>query len=170
MKKTVFYFLTILITGVLVNCSDTSHDVSEEFLALKSPNDYVIANSIDELEAMLLSSIEKKFEPNVYFKITKISYLNVKSGVIADIEYITGSGEESNIILMKDFPYEVNCNAKKINGLYENNSKGGGISFSCSGEECCKVHAKLETDGSVSYDCSCDNCTMTIELPSLNPG
>ena len=169
MKKMYLILLTILITGVLLNCSDTKNDVSEEVLVLKSPNDYVIANSIDELEAMLLSSIEKKFEPNVYFEITKISYLDVESGVIADIEYITGSGVESNIILMKDFPYKVICNAKKINGLYEDNPKGGGISISCSGEECCKVHAKLENNGSVSYDCSCDNCTMTIE-PSGLPG
>jgi len=168
MKKMYFIFLTILITGVLVNCSDTANDVSEEFLALKSPNDFVIANSIDELEAMLLSSIEKKFEPNVYFEITKISYLDVESGVVANIDYITGSGEESNIILMKDFPYKVICNAKKMNGLYEDNSKGGGWSFSCSGEECCKVHAVRNLDGSVDIDCSCAGCTMTIE-PTVLP-
>lgn len=148
-----------------MNSCKRSTETSASLLDLHSPNNTVIANSVDELKLLLAPAINKKFKTEVNIEITKISYLAVKDGAIADIEYITNTGVATNIILMKEVKTPFSCSAKHVEGFIGNKkaTESTGLILSCAGETCCKVHARLNPDGSLNYDCSCDNCEMRIQ-------
>lgn len=165
MKKSMLFFLIILTASISMNSCEKSNVISNSSLNLQSPNKIVIASSVEDLKSILISSIAKKFNSEVDFKITKISYLDVEKGAVADIEYLTTTGVESNVIIMQDCNTEFTCSAKHVEGLITNkNTRARAIVFSCSGVPCCRVHARINTDGTLNYDCSCGDCSMTVQF------
>ncbi len=92
-----------------------------------------------------------------------MEYINSLKGFFAIINFVTSSGEQSNVIYCKDFPNEINYDKSHVKYLSSLKSVQG-YSFSCSGPECCQVHAVSHPDGTVDIDCSCTGCTMTINF------
>ncbi len=167
MKKAILFYKTIFITSLFLISCNKSNEISDPFLNLNSPNGTSIAKSVDELKSILTPSINKKFNSDVDFKITKISFLEVNKGAVADIEYSTTSGFNSNVVLMKECDTQFLCSAKNVEGLITNEKalkSAALVTFSCSGESCCKVHARLNPSGTINYDCSCANCTMQVQF------
>ncbi len=167
MKNAISFFMMILITSLFLISCNKSNEISDPILKLESPNGTTIAKSVDELRSIITPSINKKFKSAVDFKLTKISFLDVKKGAVAEIEYSTSSGINSNIVIMKECHTQFICSAKNVEGLItnENSLKSAAIiTFSCSGEPCCQVHARLNPDGTINYDCSCANCAMLVEF------
>jgi hypothetical protein len=146
----------------------------QTLLSLKAPNGVQIAQSTAELKSLIASSINRKFQTdNLEYDITNIKYSITKSGgVISDIEYKTKDGMITNVVLMQGVKEKITSTGDVkvvIDDKYIQNYPSPEASmmsvhkYSCSGPECCKVHALEHPDGSVDVDCSCSGCTMTIE-------
>lgn len=170
-KKIISTCLFVLILFLsIISCNKSSDEVLNLNVSLKAPSGDIIASSIEELKDIISPIIDEKYNYDVKYEIITIDFIDSPKGFVAIIDYITSEGEESNLVYSKDFPNEINIE-KNIKKLYCSQSKGGGYSFSCSGEECCRVHATANSDGSVDIDCGCSGCTMTIKQSSLaNPG
>lgn len=128
-----------------------------------APNGVAIAENLQQLKSILYGSVNAKFKTKQDFKITQITFLKNKfpGGVIANIEFLTPTGYNSNVMLFKNIPSgKIISEGKVLNDPYAENRV---IKATCTGGECCQVHAHIGDDGSIHVDCTCSPCTIYIE-------
>lgn len=149
-----YIYLLVLSFLFLFSCSQK--DNLPQGVQLQSPNGYVLAESIDELIAIL--------DINPESKVLDINYLEKDQTVIGFVTYKDENGKTSTVaIAIGDFNYDANCVEVKTNSK----SKGGTIKITCSGCEDCRVMGSINPDGIVTISCESSCCTMTVTLPSV---
>jgi hypothetical protein len=176
MKKLLILFsFFALVTLIIYSCQKNNVTAKTEkpiqSLNLTSPDGMVLASSIEDLRSQMNPQISRKFNnATMAYTIENISYTRTKSaGMIADISYKIPDGRESNIIIMDGVKEKVNAhgNVRVVvdDKFSSSTNKAAPVkhSYSCSGPDCCKVHAVEHPDGSVDVDCSCGGCSMTID-------
>lgn len=176
MKKNFLQFLFPL-AMIFLFCSCQKNKIKNDQLvnnlSLTSPEGKVLAKNIKDLKLQMNPQIFRKFKTDtIAYEVTNIKYASTKSGgMIVDITYKTSDRIESNLIIMEGVKEKVNANGNVrliIDDKYSKSerkmlSENIKHSYSCSGPECCKVHALEHPDGSVDVDCSCGGCKMTID-------
>ncbi|MBN9350412.1 MAG: hypothetical protein J0H55_06985 [Chitinophagaceae bacterium] len=128
-----------------------------------APNGESIAENLDKLKSILNSSVNAKFKTKQDFNISEITFLKNKfsAGIIANVEFKTASGYNSNVVLFKNIPSaNIISEGKALDNTYSQNEV---IKVTCTGGECCQVHVHIGDDNNIHVDCTCSPCGIRIE-------
>ena len=98
----------ILMTLSFCGCTSDNYSSAEEkslkekSLNLQAPSGEFIAKDLSELKKMLEPMIEHGKEKSVDFDILSIKFDSLTVGFIAEIEYKTNKGYQSNVLIIKN--------------------------------------------------------------------
>jgi hypothetical protein len=158
-KNVTFYLKALIVISLFaISCKhDTNSSDPAPTLNLVAPSGQRIASSIEQLKLRAYPVIIRKNGALVDFTITKINYYPVKTGLLAEIKYISKEGIEGNFILQSS--HSTNKSASISPDVMR--------SYSCSKngacQETCAVQAVQTPDGTFTVTCSCSECKMNID-------
>ncbi|KAB8153356.1 hypothetical protein EZY14_008985 [Kordia sp. TARA_039_SRF] len=163
MKKSIFLFLLSII---VISCATDSTNTQEEVDAnysLISPNNVVLAKSINELNQQITDGKGS---------ITDIEYFNTdKASIIAKIHYTIGSNNFQTLLLRN--VYNVKFPQDAIIQLPSKTSQNHDFYVSCSGRTCCAPTGTYDPNTQLfTTACKCDdndNSSCIMHVSSTPP-